>query len=108
MEDLKQNSNAIEEMAISMKALLCSAKDKTSIILDKLSRLRKSSIYSKCFIDRQCGSIMPAFEGLEEHFEARNVKFNAAMDLSENLLETRPKTKDPMIAREDMMNSSLL
>ena len=64
-----KSNEAVEEIVISMKALLCSAKDKSSIILDKLSRLRTSSIYSKCFIDRQCRTIMPAFEGLEEHFE---------------------------------------
>ena len=95
-----------EEMVISMKALLCSAKDKTSTILDKLSRLRQSSIYSKCFVDKQCRMTMPAFDGLEGHFEARSVMFNSALGVSKDFQKILPDPyEQPQSDIEEMLES---
>ena len=76
----RKDSDALEELLLSAKTGLCSARDKTATARDKLVRLQAVPLYSKCMVDRQCRAMMPALDGIEEHFEARRVKLQLAKE----------------------------
>ena len=49
---------------------------------------------------------MPAFDGIEQHFEARNVKFKSALGLSDKLTNILPNPCEQLTTDiEELLNS---
>ena len=85
-----KEADDIEEIISSAKFNLCSVKDKTGLVREKLVRLMNNTIYNKCLVDKQCSAMMPALDGIEEHFDSRTVKFEQALLSAKDLLKLLP------------------
>ena len=59
-----KEADDMEEIISSAKFNLCSVKDKTGLVREKLVRLMNNTIYNKCLVDKQCSAMMPALDGL--------------------------------------------
>ena len=85
-----KEADDMEEIISSAKFNLCSVKDKTGLVREKLVRLMNNTIYNKCLVDKQCSAMMPALDGIEEHFDSRTVKFEQALLSVKDLLKLLP------------------
>ena len=87
-----KEADDMEEIISSAKFNLCAVKDKTGFVREKLVRLMNNAIYNKCLVDKQCSAMMPALDGIEEHFYSRTVKFEQALLSAKDLAKLLPAT----------------
>ena len=95
---LSKDLVAFEEQIASGKSLSCSADEKTKTLIEKINRLEATKIYEKCVVEKECRNILPALQGLEDHFEIRNAQIDGVKIVLDLLNELVPsyaeKAKD--------------
>ena len=105
---LQQDVVAFEEQVLSGKSLSCSAEEKTKVLIEKIARLAETSIYKQCVLYRDCRSILPALQGLEDHFEIRNAHIEGLKIVGDLVNELIPSYTEKATNSNHILENFLL
>ena len=105
---LQQDVVAFEEQVASGRSLSCSANEKTKMLINKIGRLADSSIYRQCVQYKDCRHVLPALQGLEDHFEIRNAHIEGLKIVGDLVNELIPSYAEKATNNNHILENFLL